>query len=109
MVQTEQLNKPEHKFPNVEHTSPIRNTSDKLFSMLNNRILRDITQLLDPYRQNPSDSIITTFTHLIHCHDRTQKLLRTLDLDSHLITQSSQAIQSELDSMNTLFNSSSLH
>ena len=102
-------NKPEHKFANVEHTSPIRCTSYKHSSMLNNRILRDITQLLDPYKQNPSDFIITTLTHLIHCHDRTQKLLRTLDLDSQRITQSSQAIQFALDSMNSLFNSASLH
>ena len=107
MVQTE--NKSEHKFPNVEHTSPNRNTSDKLFSMLNDRTLRDITQLLDPYKQSPSDSIVTTLTHLIHYHDRTKKLLRTLDLDSQRITQSSQAIQSALDSMNTLLNSTSLH
>ena len=70
MVQTK--NKPEHKFPNVEHTSPIRNTSDKFSSTLNNRTLRDITQLLDPYNQNPSDSIISTRKHLIHCHDNTK-------------------------------------
>ena len=101
MVQTE--NKSEHKIPKVEHTSLIRNTSDKLSSMLNNRTLRDITQLLDPYKQNPSGSIITTLTHLLHCHDGTQKLLRTLDLDSQRITQSSQAIQSAVDSRNTLF------
>ena len=46
MVQTGK--KQEHKFPDVEHTSPIRNTSDTLSSMLNNRTLRDITQFLDP-------------------------------------------------------------
>ena len=50
MVRTE--NKPEHKFPNVELTSPICNhPSDKLASMLNNRTLRDIRQILDPYKK----------------------------------------------------------
>ena len=101
-------NKAEKK-PIVEHTSPIGNTSDKLASILNNRTLRDLTQLLYPFKQNPSDSPITTLTHLIHCHDRTHKLLQTLDLDSQRITQSSQAIQSALDSMNNLFISTNLH
>ena len=68
MVQTE--NKSEHKTPLVEHTSPIRTTSDKLSSILNNRTLRDITQLLNPYKRNPCDSPITTLTHFVHCHDR---------------------------------------
>ena len=107
MVQNE--NKVEHKPPNIEHTSPIRNTSEKLTSVLNTRIIRDITHLLDPYKRNPSDTLITTLTHIIHCYDRTHKLLQSLDLDSQRITQSSQAIQSALESMTTLFNSSSLH
>ena len=98
MVQTE--NKSEHKFLHVEHKLPIRNTSDKLSSMVNNRTLRDITQLLDPHKQNPFASVITTLTHLIHCHDKTQKLLRTLDLDSQRIKQSPQAIQFARDSLN---------
>ena len=34
--------------------SPICTTSDKLSSILNNRTLRDITQLLDPFKRNPS-------------------------------------------------------
>ena len=101
-------NKTEHE-PYAEQTSPIRNTSDKLTSVLNTCIIRDITHLLDPYKQNPSDTLITTLTHIIHCYDRTHKLLQSLDLDSQRITQSSQAIQSALESMNTLFNSSSLH
>ena len=97
MVQTE--NKSEQKPPLLEHTSPIRNTSGKYSSLLNNSTLRDITQLLDPYKRNPSDSSITTLTHLIHCHDRTHKLLQSLDLDSQCITQSSQATESAFDSM----------
>ena len=42
MVQAEQ--KTEHK----SHSSPIENTPDKLSSVLNNRTLRTITNLLDP-------------------------------------------------------------
>ena len=72
MIQTE--NKSEQKPPLVEHTTPIGTTSDKLFSLLNNRTLRDITQLVNPCKRNPSDSPITTVTHLMHCHDRTHKL-----------------------------------
>ena len=103
MVQTE------HKAEQKPHTSPIRNTPDKLSSVMNNRTLRDITHLLEPYKRNPSDTPITTLTHILHCYDRTHKLLQTLDLDSHRITQSSQAIQSALESINTLFNSTNLH
>ena len=45
MLQTE--NKSEYRPPPIERTSPIRNTAKKLSSILNNRTLRDITQLLD--------------------------------------------------------------
>ena len=103
MVQAEQ--KTEHK----SHSSPIKNTPDKLSSVLNNRSLRDITNLLDPYKRNLSDTPITTLTHILHCYDRTHKLLQTLDLDSQRIIQSSQAIQSALESITTLFNSTNLH
>ena len=65
IVQTEQ--KTEHKPPFIEHTSPIRNTPEKLSSVLNNHTLRDITHLLDPCKRNSSDSLITTLTHIIHC------------------------------------------
>ena len=103
MVQAEQ--KSEHKVS----SSPIKNTSDKLSSVLNNRTLRDITNLLDPYKQTPSETPIITLTHILHCYDKTHKLLQTLDLDSQRITQSSQAIQSALESITTLFNSTNLH
>ena len=93
MVQAEQ--KTEHK----SHTSPIKN----------NRTLRDITNLLEPYKRNSSETSITTLTHILHCYDRTHKLLQTLDLDSQRITQSSQAIQSALETITTLFNSTNLH
>ena len=103
MVQAEQ--KTEHK----SHTSPIKNTHDKLSSVLNNRTLRDITNLLEPYKRNSSETPITTLTHILHCYDRTHKLLQTLDLDSQRITQSSQAIHSALETITTLFNSTNLH
>ena len=64
MVQIE--HKAEHKPPLDEHTSPIRTTSDKLSSILNNRTLRDITQLLDQNKRSPTDSPLSTLTHLIH-------------------------------------------
>ena len=50
--------KTEHK----SHSSPIKNTPDKLSSVLNNRTLRDIPNLLDPYKRNPSEAPITTLT-----------------------------------------------
>ena len=103
MVQAEQ--KTEHK----SHSSPIKNTRDKLSCVLNNRTLRDITNLLDPYKRNPSDTPITTLTHILHGYDRTHKLLQTLDQDSQRITQSPQAIQSALESLTTLLNSTNLH
>ena len=65
--------------------------------------------MLDSYKRNPSDSPIITLNHLIHCYDRTSKLLQTLDLDSQRITQSSQAVQSALESLITLFNTLNLH
>ena len=102
MVQAEQ------KTENKPHASPIKNAPDKLSSVLNNRTLRDMTNLLEPYKQN-SETPITTLTHILHCYDRTHKLLQTLDLDSQRITQSSQAIQSALETINTLFNSTNLH
>ena len=99
----------DHETEHKSNTSPIRNTPDKLSSVMNNRTLRDITNLLDPYKRNPSETPIITLTHILHCYDRTHKLLQTLDLDSQRITESSQAIQSALESITTLFNSTNLH
>ena len=103
MVKTEQKStEQKHSF---QDKSPIKQTtSEKLSTMLNIRTLKDLTQMLEPYKRNPSDSPILTLTHLIHCYDRTPQLLQTLDLDSQRITQSSQAIQFALESMTTLFN-----
>ena len=47
MVQAEQ--KTEHK----SHASPIKNVPDKLSSVLNNRTLRDMTNLLEPLNETP--------------------------------------------------------
>ena len=99
---------------NINHflqkkTTPIRNTPEKLSSVPNNRTLREITHLIDPYKRNTSDNLIFTLTHIIHCYDRTHKLLQSLDLDSQRITQSSQAIQSALESLTTLLNAINLH
>ena len=99
----------EHKTEHKSHSSPIKTTPDKLTSVLNNRTLRDMTNLLEPYKRNPSETPITTLTHILHCYDRTHKLLQTLDLDSQRITQSSQAIQSALETKTTLLNSTNLH
>ena len=101
MVQADQQSKPEQK-------SPIK-TSDKISTMLNLRTLKDLTQMLDPYKRNPSDSPVNTHKYLIHCHERTSQLLQTLDLDSQRITQSSQAIQAALESMTNLFSTLNLH
>ena len=60
MVQAEQ--KSEHKVS----SSPIKNTPDKLSSVLNNRTLRDITNLLDPYKRTPSETPIITLTHILY-------------------------------------------
>ena len=103
MIQAEQ--KTEHK----SHASQLKNAPDKLSSVLYNRTLRDMTNFFEPYKRNSSKTPITTLTHILHCYDRTHKLLQTLDLDSQRITQSSQAIQSALETITTLFNSTNLH
>ena len=109
MVRTEQKHTySDHKSPTNSPIKHSQTTNEKLSTMLNNRTLKDLTQMLDPLKRNPSESPITTLNHLVHCYDRTSKLLQTLDLDSQRITQSSQAIQSALDSMNTFFNTFNL-
>ena len=96
MVQTE--HKAEHKPPPSEHMSPSRNTSKKLSSVFNNGTLREITYLPIYWsRTNETPQILSS--PLLHCHDRTHKLLQPLDLDSQRITQS----------FTTLFTSSNLH
>ena len=68
----------EHKTEHKSHTSPIRNTPDKLSSVMNNRTLRDLTNRLDPYKRNPSETPITTLTHILQYNTYTQyyKFLR---------------------------------
>ena len=107
MVQAEQ--KTERKPPTPVHSSPIRNAPEKLSYVLNNRTLRGIDHLLEPYEQNPSDSAVTTFTHLVHSYERIHNLLQSLDLDAQRITHSSKTITSTLTSINTIFSSINLH
>ena len=59
MVQTE------HKTEHKSNTSHIQNTPDKLSSVIINRTLRNLTNLLDPYKQNPSETHITTLIHIL--------------------------------------------
>ena len=87
MVQAE--NKTVHKPPPINHKAPTRffqNTSDELDTMLNNRTLQDLSQMLDACKRNSSDSPTTTLTHFITCYIRTNKLLQTLDLNSQRTT-----------------------
>ena len=107
MVQTDQ--KIERKPPTTEPTSPIRNAPEKLSYVLNNRILREIDLLMEPYKQNSSDSTVTTLTRLVHSDERIHKLLQSLDIDSQRITQSSKTITSTLTSLNNICSSITLH
>ena len=68
-----------------------------------------MTNLVEPYKRNSSETPITTLTHILHRFDKTHKLLQTLNLDSQRITQSSQAVQSALETITTLSNSTNLH
>ena len=72
--------------------------------MLSLRTLKDMTEELEPYeRQN--DTPLTTLTRLLDHVERTSKLLASRNRDSQIINQSSQAIQSTLEALNTLFSS----
>ena len=73
-----------------------KNTTFKLSNTLNTKTknLRDSTHMLDTYERNPPNSPFTILTHNFDCHDRTFKLLQTLDKDSH---------------RNNFFHSSNLH
>ena len=55
-------------------------TTDKLNNVLISRTLRDLTYKLDPYKKNPSDSPLTTLTHLLECYDHTLKTLQSWTL-----------------------------
>ena len=55
MVQTD------HKTEHKSNTSPIRNTPDKLSSVMNNRTFRDITNLLNPYKRNTGKNFSRSF------------------------------------------------
>ena len=84
MVQTEQ--KVEHKPPPFEHTSPIRNTPEKLSSVLNNRTIKDIThcrqlrvQIFDQTRTciACNTSLMDTFgDHALSCSSSSDRISR---------------------------------
>ena len=57
-------------------------TTDNLNNVVTSRTFRDLTYKLDPYKKNPSDSSLTTLTHILECHDHTLKILQSLDIDS---------------------------
>ena len=109
MVKLEQIS--EHKSTHIErerverHKPPSRTsqtTTDKLTVMLSLHTLKDIDEKLEPYKRS-NDTPLTTLTRLLHHYERTSKLLPSLNLDSQIFNQSSQAIQSTLKSLNTLF------
>ena len=64
---------------------------------------------MEPYKQNPSDSAVTTLTHLVHLYERIHKLLQSLALDSHRLTRSSKTITSTLTYINASFSAINLH
>ena len=72
-----QLTTPEQYTP-----KPPTTTTDKLNNVLTSRTLRDLTHKLDPYIKNPTDSSLTTLTHILECYDHTLKILQSLDIDS---------------------------
>ena len=89
---------PEHYTPKQSTT-----TTDKLNNVLTSRTLRDLTYKLDPYKMNPSDSPLTTLTHILECYDHTLKILQSVDIDSQRVTQSSKAIQTTLEILQIVF------
>ena len=107
MVKSEQNT--EYKSTRIErHRTPSRTsqtTSDKMTVMLSLRALRDITENLEPYKIATFDTPLTTHARIIDYDERRSKLLQWLDLDSQRISQSSQAIQSTLESLFNLLSS----
>ena len=61
-----------------------------------------MTEKREPYKRH-NETPLTTLTRLVDHYERTSKLLPSLNLDSQIINQSSQAIQSPLESLDTPF------
>ena len=72
--------------------------------LLSLRTLEDMTAKLEPYKR-PNDTPLTTLTRLVDHYERPSKLLPSLNLDSQIINQSSQAIQSTLEALINLLSS----
>ena len=94
MVKAE-MAKSETQYTTSEHYTPkpSTTTTDKLNNVLTSRTLRDLTYKLEPYKKNPSDSLLATLTHILDCYDHTLKVLQSLNVDSQRITQPSKAKQ----------------
>ena len=101
MVKAEKA-KSETQYTTLAHYTPKppKTTTDKLNKVLSSRTLRDRTYQLEPYKKNPSDSPLTTLTHIGDWYDHTLRKLQLLDIDSQRITQSSKAIQTKLENLN---------
>ena len=96
-----------YTIPEQYTPKPPTTTTYKLSNILTARTFRDLTYKLDPYKKNPSDSPLTTLTHILECYDYTLRKLQSLDIDSQIITQSSKSKQTTLESLNLVFRSSS--
>ena len=69
---------------NYTHKRPII-TTDKPNNVLASRTLRYISYKLDPYKQNPTDSPITTLTYILECYNHTlNHKLQPLDFDHNV-------------------------
>ena len=82
--------------PDQYTPKPPTTTTDKLDIVLTPRTLCNLTYKLDPYKKNPTDSPLTTLTHILECYDHTLKILQSLDIDSQRITQSSKQYKQHL-------------
>ena len=93
MVKTEKT-RSETQYTTPKQYTPKQPTTtiDYLNNVLTSQTLRDLTYKLDPYTTNPSDSQLTTLTHMLDCYDHTLKILQSLDIDSQGIAKSSKVI-----------------
>ena len=77
MVKAEKARSETQNTTSEQYTpKPPTNTTDKLNNVFTSRSLRDLTYKLDPYKKNPTDSSLTTLTHILECYDNTLKILQ---------------------------------
>ena len=65
----------QYTIPEQYTPKPPTTTTDKLNNVLTSQTLRDLTYKLDPYKKNPTDSSLTTLTHILECYDNALKIL----------------------------------